>query len=271
MTEPIPTTVRWADVVYGSEGAALDDLAETFHEASNAYPSSAARQARGVQRLAESPELRASAARAVRRHVQAPRVALPAPHLPHAPLSSLVSRRRSQREFCDSPIGLDALSALLHAGYGVTRHGSQPLRSVPSGGALYPLELYVLASRVTALEAGLYHFDPLAADLEVVQRELDVGRLLAAMIYRDPVEQAAVVLLLTAMFWRTRFKYALRGYRFALLEAGHVAQNLLLCAHGLGLAGVPLGGFYDRQVASFLSVDGVNEAPLYVVCFGRPT
>jgi SagB-type dehydrogenase family enzyme len=75
----------------------------------------------------------------------------------------------------------------------------------------------------------------------------------------------------TAMFWRSRFKYGLRGYRFALLEAGHLGQNLLLAATALELASLPVGGVYDRRVDEFLSIDGVNESVVYAFSFGtRP-
>ena len=69
-------------------------------------------------------------------------------------------------------------------------------------------------------------------------------------------------------FWRSRFKYGQRGYRFALLEAGHLAQNVLLAAEALDLGAAPIGGFYDRQLAEFLEIDGVNEGPLYVIPIG---
>ena len=85
---------------------------------------------------------------------------------------------------------------------------------------------------------------------------------------RELVGQCALVLIVTSMFWRARFKYGQRGYRFALLEAGHLAQNVLLGAAALDLAAVPVGGFYDRKLAEFLAVDGVNEAPLYVIPIG---
>jgi SagB-type dehydrogenase family enzyme len=75
---------------------------------------------------------------------------------------------------------------------------------------------------------------------------------------------------MTAMFWRSRFKYGARAYRFALMEAGHVGQNLLLAAAALGLGAVPLGGFYDREVDAFLGVDGIYEASLYLVPVGYP-
>jgi SagB-type dehydrogenase family enzyme len=77
-----------------------------------------------------------------------------------------------------------------------------------------------------------------------------------------------VLILVAAIFGRARFKYGLRGYRFALLEAGHVAQNLLLAAAALGLAAVPLGAFYDRRTDEFLRLDGVNESTLYTVALG---
>ena len=83
---------------------------------------------------------------------------------------------------------------------------------------------------------------------------------------------AAAVVLIAAIFGRTRFKYGLRGYRFALLEAGHVAQNVLLAATALGLAAVPLGAFYDRRMDAFLGLDGVNESSLYAIALGgEPT
>jgi SagB-type dehydrogenase family enzyme len=72
------------------------------------------------------------------------------------------------------------------------------------------------------------------------------------------------------MFWRTRFKYGQRGYRFTLLEAGHVGQNLVLAATALGLGSVAVGGFFDCRVEELLSVDGVNESALYAVAVGPP-
>ena len=70
------------------------------------------------------------------------------------------------------------------------------------------------------------------------------------------------------MFWRTRFKYGLRGYRFALLEAGHAAQNLLLAATALRVPALPLGGFFDARVEALLGIDGVDESVLYGIALG---
>ena len=79
---------------------------------------------------------------------------------------------------------------------------------------------------------------------------------------------AAAVVFVTAVFWRSRFKYGLRGYRFALLEAGHVAQNVLVAATELAVAALPLGGFYDARVERLLGVDGVDESVVYAIVLG---
>jgi len=80
---------------------------------------------------------------------------------------------------------------------------------------------------------------------------------------------AGLVLFVTAVFWRSRFKYGLRGYRFSLLEAGHVGQNALLDAWSLGLAAVPVGGVYDGRVEELHGVNGVDESLVYVLSVGR--
>jgi SagB-type dehydrogenase family enzyme len=82
------------------------------------------------------------------------------------------------------------------------------------------------------------------------------------------LEGAACALLLLAVFGRTRFKYGLRGYRFSLLEAGHVVQNVVLAAAALGVRALPWGGFYDAQVDTVVDADGVEESVVYAVVLG---
>jgi SagB-type dehydrogenase family enzyme len=273
-TDFVPTVCD-ASSVYGEEGVPLDDPAETFHEASKLYPSMVARQVAGSIRLTVSPELQVSARRAVRRNRNRPTVGLPCPRIPDVALGDVLQRRRSERSFGPGDVTLHELATVLHAGYGVTQAATaddpQPLRAVPSGGALYPLEVYAVLARVDGTEPGLYHFDPLRRVLEARSRSLSpVEALKHASIYPEIVEGCAGTLLVTGVFWRSRFKYGLRGYRFVLLEAGHLAQNVLLVCAALGLAAVPLGGFYDRLVDELLGADGVNESVLYAVCIGRP-
>ncbi len=82
------------------------------------------------------------------------------------------------------------------------------------------------------------------------------------------IEAAAAVILITAVFQRTTFKYGERGYRFALIEAGHVAQNIDLVASALGLPAANLGGFFDRELEMLLDVDGVEQSLVYAVAIG---
>jgi SagB-type dehydrogenase family enzyme len=268
-------TVTLRSWIFGDEdGPSLDDPAEAYHEASKLYPSFAARDTAGVRRLAVSEPLQLSAVRGIKRHLQRPAVELPAAPLPAMTLGDAIHGRRTVRAFAPEPLPLAALATLLHAGYGVT-HSSrlpdgsagQPLRAVPSGGALYPLELYVLAQQVEGLTGGLYHYDPWRHVLE--QLPPGAGHAPADLTgYPELLEPAAALLFVTAMFWRTRFKYALRGYRFALLEAGHLGQNVALAATALGVAALPVGGVFDRRIEEVLSVDGVNESLVYVFALG---
>jgi SagB-type dehydrogenase family enzyme len=267
-------TARWLEFIYG-QAPPLDDPAETYHEASKVSPTQIGRQIEGARRLDASPDLQISSTRAVKRRAGSA-AALPPARIPACTLWDAIGRRRSQRSFAEEAIDAAELSALLEAAYGVTgvlesTDGPIPLslRAVPSGGALYPLELYVAALRSDGLEPALYHFDPLRRGLEIVRPGVDADEVSALSTYPQIVGGCGALILIAAIFGRTRFKYGLRSYRFALLEAGHVAQNIVLTATALGLAAVPLGGFYDRRTDEFLGLDGVNESALYTIAVGR--
>jgi SagB-type dehydrogenase family enzyme len=266
-------TVRNATAVYGTIDPPSDDLAELYHETSKIAAVGGTTELAGAARLATSAELRASSTRAVRRHLHAPVVALGPSAALTMSLDDALARRRSARAFAATALALPVLAALVRAGYGVTGAvdaggATQPLRAAPSGGALYPLELTVVARRVADLEPGLYHFDPLDDSLEGLRTGL--LPVAAATPFAEITAAAAAVIVVSAVFWRSRFKYGLRGYRFVLLEAGHVAQNVLLAAAALELAAVPLGGFYDRRVDELIGVNGVDESALYLLCVGTP-
>jgi SagB-type dehydrogenase family enzyme len=268
-------SIRLAARIYGAERVPLDDPAEHFHEASKIYPTFGARQTRGHE-LERDGELQLSSLRAVKRSRHLQSVPLPEPDPLDLPFGAVLARRRSVRRFAQRPIPVTQLAALLHAGYGRTgqlladaHDGIGPqLRTVPSGGALYPLELYAFAWRVAGLRSGLYHFDPLRRVLERVRAGDERRAVLDRTVYPEPVGRCAVLVAVTAVFWRSRFKYGVRGYRFALIEAGHVVQNVLLAATALRLGAVPLSGFYDRPMDELLELDGVNESMVYAVAVG---
>ncbi len=272
---PSPTdvvrTVRLASILGADTGPEADPT-EDYHEASRLYAGVTDPRVVGAARLERSLEMRITASRSTKRQTQRPFTPLPAPSLGRATLAEAIASRRSRRAYGPRPLELGAVATVLHAGYGVTAtiDGTpQALRTVPSGGALYPLELYVIAHRVDGLDPGLCHYDPLRHGLELL-RPLEARAWSELSPYAEPLAESAAVVAITAVFWRSRFNYGARAYRFALMEAGHVGQNLLLAAAALGLEAVPLGGFFDREVDGLLGVDGIYEASLYLVPLGYP-
>jgi hypothetical protein len=195
-------TVPWAGWVYGTPDD--DDPAERFHEASRLSPFAVDHRARGQALLARSPELATSTTRAVLRSLTRPAVPLPDASLPPVLLADAVRRRRSARGFGPGSLTFHELAALLDAAYGVTAtHDDVAFRAVPSGGALYPLELYVLAARVDGLGPGLNHLDPLRRVVERLSEREPVEPLSP---YAELLDAAAALIVVTGVFWRSRFK-----------------------------------------------------------------
>ncbi len=257
------------DLVYGRDGPDLDDPAERFHEAAKISPETLGDEPAGFAAVTADPVLAGIVSRGVRRHAHRRAVELPEPIRLRGRFSALLAGRVSSRSFGEETISLVELATILHAGYGIVSAGTPGRRTVPSGGALYPLELYLVASQIDALRSGVYHYDPPRHVLE----ELRIGDVDAPArgvhVYPELAEGAAL-LAVTAVFWRSRFKYGLRGYRFSLLEAGHVMQNVLLASTALRLSAIPVGGVYDRALEALLGVNGVDESVVYCAVVGRP-
>jgi SagB-type dehydrogenase family enzyme len=199
--------------------------------------------------------------------------------LPSAPSGSslleLIGKRRSCRSFSDKPLRLDDIASILAGAYGITgaiwvEEGVEANgRAVPSAGALYPLELYVAARNIESLAEGMYHYHLLDHALEPLPRRIDWGVLAAGFIAAPFLDTAGGIVLVTAVFDRTLHKYGARGYRFVLLEAGHLAQNICLIAGDRGLASVCLGGFIDGTINAQLELDAPAEATIYCVALGH--
>ena len=188
-------------------------------------------------------------------------------------LDEALSGRVSCRRFLADAVPLETLSALLLAGYGVERRSGPVMqdRPVPSGGGLYPLELTLLVRAVSGLDAGVYHYVPAAHGLELV-RAVELPRAFLAYLFMGQpwVAEAALVCVISFAGGRSLPKYGDRGYRYALLEAGHVMQNLNLAASALGVGCVNLGGFYDDELATLAGIDIEHEIPLYCSALGLP-
>ncbi|ABK15930.1 SagB/ThcOx family dehydrogenase [Syntrophobacter fumaroxidans] len=175
-------------------------------------------------------------------------------------------KRRSVRSYTGVPLSIEDLSQLLWAAQGMSH--PRGYRTAPSAGALYPLELLVAAGRVGALSPGVYRYDPHRHEI-VLHREGDRrANLRRASLDQSAVGNAPAVLIFCAVYERTTRKYGERGVRYAMMEAGHAAQNVHLQVVSLGLGTVLIGAFRDDQVKSVLELGG-NEEPLYLMPVGK--
>jgi SagB-type dehydrogenase family enzyme len=192
------------------------------------------------------------------------------PPVEESPLMRLIRARHSCREFALRAMRLEELSTLLGGAYGITQRGEVDERAAPSAGGLYPLELYVATGAIDGLADGIYHYNVRGHSLEFIRAACAPGELGQILLAQHFLEQANALVLLSAIFARTQRKYGPRGYRYVLLEAGHVAQNLCLLAAERGLGGLCVGGFFDRRLNRVLQLDGVRQAVVYAVAIGHP-
>ncbi len=184
---------------------------------------------------------------------------LPAPHTSGgASLASVLASRRSQRTFGARELDDAELGQLLWAAQGIT----DGHRTAPSAGALYPLTIHVVDAR------GVWHYVP--ADHAVVRdAEGDHRDQLVSASFGQAATRAPEVLVVTADVAITAKKYGGRAERFATLEAGHVAENVLLEATALGLDAVPVGAFDEGAVRRALGLSAA-DTPLYLIPVGPP-
>jgi len=177
-------------------------------------------------------------------------------------LEEALARRGSVREFTREVLTERELSQLLWAAQGITH--AEGLRTAPSAGALYPLEIYVASA------GGFYHYEARPHQLaRLSDRDLRAAMRRAALD-QEAITQAPAVFVIAAVYERTSRKYgAARTPRYLHMEVGHAAQNLLLEAVALGLGGVPIGAFEDEALQKALALP-VDQRPLYLVPVGHP-
>jgi len=182
-------------------------------------------------------------------------------------LEKVLCTRRSVRAFSNEALELSQIGQLAWAAQGVTSAEAQ--RTAPSAGGLYALELYIIAAKVNGFPAGIYQYDCLTHEV-VSLIEGDMRRRLSrAALDQSSILQAGAIFALSAVYERISAKYGQRGIRYAHMEAGHAAQNLLLQSVALGLGAVLVGAFDDAAVKRILKLSK-QEAPLYLIPVGNP-
>jgi len=206
-------------------------------------------------------------------NIEGPTYALPIPEFDgNISLETALESRRSRRNFQDKAISLEQLSQILWAAYGITSPNSNSesrggLRTTPSAGALYPLEIYVIVGNIENLAPGVYKY---ISETHEIMRVIDGdirSELSEAVVNSNMVLEAPITIFYSAIFDRTTDTYGERGRNYVYIELGHSAQNIYLQVETLGLGTVAVGAFTDDEVKRILKLPA-NETPLYIMPIG---
>jgi SagB-type dehydrogenase family enzyme len=194
-------------------------------------------------------------------------VKLPQPRLESpSSLEEVLQRRRSVRAYRAEPLVLADIAQLLWAAQGI--NSTDGRRTVPSAGARYPLEVYLVAGNVAGLSPAVYRYRPESHELMPITTGDQRLPLARAALGQASVAEAPAVIVVTAVYQRTMSKYRQRGIRYVQMEVGHAAQNVYLQATALGLGTVMIGAFDDEQVAEVLGLPE-DQRPLALMPVGK--
>ncbi len=240
------------------------DVAELFHENSKITPF-------------DNGESLGSLPPALEPGVSVRRVSLPRSGLSSAmPLEDAIVRRASARAFNGaSALPLDTLSRLLGLSCGFTAAAGPEAggafefhRAAPSAGAIFPIEAYPVVLRVQGCAAGVYRYEPGDHSLTLLRPGFFGHHLARWTLYQPYLAAASAIVVLAGMSDRVRPRYGERGYRYMLLEAGHIAQNFSLLCAAYGLGSLCIGGFVDAAVSRLVGLNEITEIPLYLTAAG---
>ena len=185
---------------------------------------------------------------------------------PWPPLDRALMRRRSISTFSTEMPSKRVLSQLLRLAHGISAdRGRGP---VPSAGGMQALELYLVTFEQSWLPSGIYHFDRAGNYLSQISSSASPQEWVTRVPSLVPIGGGALLFVLVGDYGRLEAKYGARGLRFLLIEAGHLAQNLCLAASSLGLGTLPLGGFFEREIARQLILPASDEV-LYLLLCGK--
>lgn len=189
------------------------------------------------------------------------------------PLDKILNERRSSRDFSENDvITFSEFSNVLINAYGVQSKDSFLSvfkRRVPNSGNLGSPEIYVVVRHVLGLDPGIYHFDSVAHEVVKLHAGDFTQWLKSNVLFQREHADASAIIFITSNIKRLKLKYGERGYRLALMDVGHVSQNLNLICCALSLKVCATAGFIDREIDSALSIDGIDEATFLAVAIGK--
>lgn len=181
-----------------------------------------------------------------------------------------IYKRRSVRDFKDEALTLGQVSQLLWCSGGVTLDGlSGPTRAYPSAGAVYPLDIYLVAGKVKGLDPGVYLYEWRKHMLKPIRKGDLRDKLASAALGQRMVLEAPVSIVVTAMHSKTARRYGERGaVRYVSMDVGHLGENVHLISESMGLGTVMVGAFIDKKVMDVLKVK--DQMPMYIMPVGVP-
>ena len=188
-------------------------------------------------------------------------IKLPKPEFTNKSIEQCIEQRRSIRSFNDKALSLQEISNILWVAQGITDN-ERGYRAAPSAGATYPLILYY------ATKNGLFEYIPKSHGIkQTMEKDLrkDIAKAALSQMF---IADAGMVIIITAIFENTTWRYKERGVRYVHIEVGHCAQNIHLEAVALGLGSVPVGAYHDDELKELLELD--QEEPLYIIPVGFP-
>jgi SagB-type dehydrogenase family enzyme len=193
--------------------------------------------------------------------------------LPAAKLQSETSveealnKRRSIRNYTKQPLSLEEVSQILWAAQGITEK-SYGLKTSPSAGALYPLEVYLVTANVKDISEGIYKYNPLNHSIKKIDDGDKRVEISNASLKQEAIEECSALVIITAIYERTSVKYGDRAERYVHMEVGHAGQNIYLQAVSLGIGTVMMGAFHDDALKKTLKLPA-NEFTLAIYPMGK--
>ena len=190
-----------------------------------------------------------------------------------ASIPTLEAIATETRQDLNTPIGVENLTRIFFSSDGLTKHRrvdgmDYHFRAAPSAGALYPIEIYLAVADVEGIEAGLYHFSPADLKLRGLRRG-DWRELIArAAAGRPSLREARAIVMLTAIFWRSTWKYRARGYRYCFWDAGTILSNMLTATAADSIPAEVVTAFADPPLEELLGIDGDREAMVALIPLG---
>ncbi len=181
-------------------------------------------------------------------------------------LDFLLRNRYSERNFSDEPLSLNDLSKILYSVRVVDKKRKPERRTYPSGGARFPVEIYVVSFNVDGVEPGAYHYNILDYSLETLLKK-DL-RYKEAEIISPFLENTSAAIIMTSVLPRSEVKYGAKAYPFSLIEAGHIGQNIQLTCTKYKIACCSICGFVDDEISKILDLTE-DEIPIYVIGLGK--